>query len=119
MFAYVRLSQNIKDLKDGESQVESIGDCYMISAGCPLMTERNVARAAETALDMISAMSTVRTPRVVPSGYGHCVAPYGIAYCRKRVPGLSTRYELSHVDRMQSSPFCTPPPTPPPPSALP
>ena len=32
----------------------------MIAAGCPLVTTRNVARAAETALDMLSAMSTVR-----------------------------------------------------------
>lgn len=41
-------------------KVESIGDGYMISAGCPMKTNRNVARAAETALDMLSAMSTIR-----------------------------------------------------------
>ena len=40
-------------------QVETIGDGYMISAGCPLDTTHNAIRAAETALDMLDAMEMV------------------------------------------------------------
>ena len=117
--AQLSSSQRACPETDAELQVESIGDGYMISAGCPLTTDCNVARAAETALDMISAMSTVRAPRVVLSGYRCCVGTYGIAYRRELVPALRTRRDLSHVDRMQSSPLLHRPSHTAPPSALP
>jgi class 3 adenylate cyclase len=43
------------------AQVETIGDGYMIAAGCPNSAPDAVCRAADTALAMIAAVPVVRS----------------------------------------------------------
>ena len=47
-------------------QVETIGDAYIIASGCPMRTEFHAPFIAETALDMISAVQTVKNEAKSP-----------------------------------------------------